>query len=392
MSIKLDKYFEEITEPVRKSLKSGISYIVMTYDTPYILTVNNHKYSLDAFLCFPYDSILSNLTPLRAIKKNGVDTTEQSYSGTINSYYNTNSHFHSNGRNFLVTRIDGPTPAIAKELVDRALYGEEYINTKYGKCYFDARGLTRADGAYYDADLEIIEAYGITKSKGYNCILDKNSAEFDNGICPDALFYYGWYSYNNYNDAFAWKVGAVGIHLDSASASGIRGGPSWASGALKRGISATIGAISEPFVTTYTKANLFFKYFLDGYNFAESSYLSTPVSKWMMCMIGDPLYNPSKSSQKNDTTKPKIIAVEFVRDEDNPHKEGIINIETDKFCAVKVEYGTDINYENLKEVTAMFLKHKIKLKDLNPATAYSAKITCMDSSNNQKIKEVKFST
>ena len=32
--------------------------------------------------------------------------------------------------------------------------------------------------------------------------------------CEDAAFYAGWYSLDHYNDAFTWKPGAIGIHLE----------------------------------------------------------------------------------------------------------------------------------------------------------------------------------
>lgn len=282
-SISLEKYSNEVLKPVRNSLKSGISYILMTYDTPFRLKINNKYYSLDAFLCFPYENIS---------EENLVN-----YAGDQNPYYNKGTHFIPNGKYFLVVRIDGPNPEIAKGLVDKALYGEKHINTKYGKCYFDARGSNSTDG-YYQHDSEIIEAYNTVKSKGYDCILDKNPKEFSEGDCPDVLFYWGWYSVNNYINAFIWKEGAVGIHTDSFSASNIRTGSCWVVRGLQQGLTATLGAVNEPYLHTYTRPNLFFKYFLNGYNFAEAAYIATPVSKWMMCMIGDPLYNPSKGAKK----------------------------------------------------------------------------------------------
>jgi uncharacterized protein (TIGR03790 family) len=371
-SISLKKYLEEVLKPIKGSLKTGIAYILMTYDTPYQLTIDK-TYSLDSFLCFPYDSIPESFN--------------KTYIGEINPYYNSGVHFNPNGKYFLVTRIDGQTPDIAKELVDRAIYGEQYISEKYGKCYFDARGLS-AGSAYYNSDLDIIEAYSIVKSKGYDCILDKNSSEFTKGECPNALWYYGWYSYNNYNDAFTWKVGAVGIHLDSASALSIRGGPSWCSQALKRGITATVGAVNEPYASPYTRANLFFKYFLNGFNFAESSYMATPTSKWMMCMIGDPLYKPSDSFKKVDNVPPKILKVDYIKDEEHPDTAVSVVIETDEFTSVKLEYGDG----NLKEDEVMKLKHNFDLWDLKPATTYDVKIVCIDSFDNTVIKEDKFTT
>ena len=382
----ISNYKKQILEPVLKAARNGIQYIVMTYGTPYMLSINGANYSLDAFLCFPNENISSSISPAKSA---GLGLS--GYTGEPSQYYNKSFHFQGGGRNFLVTRLDGPTADIAKELVDRALYGEQFITTKYGKGVFDARGIK--SGGYYPADQDIIEAGNIVKGKGYETLIDLNPGEVSDKSCPDTLWYFGWYSYNNYNDAFTWKVGAVGIHFDSASAIGIRGGQCWVSQALLRGITATGGAVSEPYADNYTRANLFFKYLLDGYNFAEACYLATPTAKWMMCFVGDPLYSPSFSEKKTDTNKPSIVNLEFQKNDNNPDKEAELFVTADKFVSVKIEYGKDKNdYSKSVKLEVKKIKHNLDLRELKPATNYFFRLTCVDSSGNVQIQEVEYKT
>ncbi|MEI7905668.1 MAG: TIGR03790 family protein, partial [Candidatus Firestonebacteria bacterium] len=353
----------------------------------YMVNANGSAYSLDSFLCFPYED-LGGLQAAKIDKQDGVS----GYRGADNPYYDKGMHFNGGGRTFLVTRLDGPSAEIAKELVDRALYGENYITTKYGKAVIDARGLKPPSG-YYPMDKDMTDAGEFLKSLGYDTLIDKNEPELDQKCCPGTLWYYGWYSYNKYNDAFTWKVGAVGIHLDSASAIGIRGGSCWVSQSLLRGITATAGAVNEPYGDKYTRANLFFKYLLTGYNFAEASYLATPSAKWMMCFVGDPLYNPSSSAKKQDTVKPNITKLEILKGDDSPDTFAKLFVEADKFVELKAEYG-----KNKEELTlsafsdVMKLKHKLNFYDLEASSVYYLKVTCTDSSGNTATKEGSFKT
>ena len=111
---------------------------------------------------------------------------------------------------------------------------------------------------------------------------------------PDTLWAWGWYSGPATTDGYRFVEGAVGAQLTSYTADGIRipRPGSWVELWLRRGITATWGATTEPTVSGYTRADSFFSYFWDGYNFAESSYLSTPFLNHAMVMVGDPLYAP----------------------------------------------------------------------------------------------------
>ena len=114
--------------------------------------------------------------------------------------------------------------------------------------------------------------------------------------CPDALYYAGWYSFGHYNDVFTWRPGAIGGHLDSCSACNLRGDKDWSAVALQRGITATFGAVNEPYVFGLPDYDQLFHALLKGATYGEAAYQSTHFSAWMMVFAGDPLYRPYPQS------------------------------------------------------------------------------------------------
>ena len=205
---------------------------------------------------------------------------------------------------WMVVRIDGVDSAASLALIDRAieaqaladagdLAGVVYVDGRYG----DSEPVSDEFGSYESGEWNMWGTRTIFESLGqYDVVWDGNSEEFGTEpaptTCPDALYYAGWYSYNNYNDAFTWAPGAVGGHLDSCSACDIRGSTSWSALALQKGITATFGAVSEPYVAGMPEYDQFFLYLLQGASFGEAAYESTRVGLWMMQWIGDPLYRP----------------------------------------------------------------------------------------------------
>ena len=205
---------------------------------------------------------------------------------------------------WMVTRIDGVDAEAALDLVVRAeeaqalanagtLAGTVYVDGRYG----DAEPSTDEFGSYESGEWNMWGTRTIFESLGlYEVVWDGNSEEFGAepapAECPDALYYTGWYSYNNYNDAFTWAPGAIGGHLDSCSACDIRGSTSWSANALQRGITATFGAVNEPYVAGMPEYDQFFLYLLQGATYGEAAYESTRVGLWMMTWLGDPLYTP----------------------------------------------------------------------------------------------------
>jgi uncharacterized protein (TIGR03790 family) len=204
---------------------------------------------------------------------------------------------------WIVTRIDGADADAAIALVDRteaaealaaagSLAGLVYVDGNRG----DAEPTSDDEGSYEDGEWSMWGTRYLFEDLGwYDVVWDGNGEEFGTApapeACPDALYYAGWYSYYNYNDAFTWAPGAIGGHLDSCSACDLREG-TWAAEALQRGITGTMGAVNEPYVTGMPEYDQFFLYLTQGASFGEAAYESTKVAAWMMVWVGDPLYRP----------------------------------------------------------------------------------------------------
>ena len=73
----------------------------------------------------------------------------------------------------LVTRLDGPTPEIARGLIDKALQGER--DGLWGRTYFD---LETTDPGYEMGDVWIRNASEICRHLGFDTIVDENPARF----------------------------------------------------------------------------------------------------------------------------------------------------------------------------------------------------------------------
>ncbi|MHC4721953.1 MAG: TIGR03790 family protein, partial [Planctomycetota bacterium] len=117
---------------------------------------------------------------------------------------------------------------------------------------------------------------------------------FAPGKCPNTALYCGWYSLKKYVDAFDFVTGAVGYHIASWEALDLRDPRStqWCPAMLRDGITATMGAVAEPYLATFPKPDLFFAQLVNGKCLAEAFYRTKPYNSWQMVLIGDPLYTP----------------------------------------------------------------------------------------------------
>jgi len=61
---------------------------------------------------------------------------------------------------------------------------------------------------------------------------------------------------------------------------------------LKDGITATMGAVDEPYLAAFPKPDRFFGQLINGKCLAEAYYRTKPYNSWQMVLIGDPLYRP----------------------------------------------------------------------------------------------------
>jgi uncharacterized protein (TIGR03790 family) len=199
----------------------------------------------------------------------------------------------------MVGRLDGPTPAIARRLVDDALEVEKTGLT--GVFYIDARGLsgTPAVGNYVWFDQHLLHLHEVIKKySDMKAVLDNKPAVFAPGSCPDAALYCGWYSLSQYVPAFKWNKGAVGYHVASLEASTLKqpGSNVWCKRMLEEGVAATLGPVTEPYLHSFPLPDQFFPLLMTGkLTLLEVYFLTVPQVSWMQVLIGDPLYCPFRN-------------------------------------------------------------------------------------------------
>ena len=143
-------------------------------------------------------------------------------------------------KTLLACRLDGPTPEIAKRLVDDALEAEK--EGLQGKVYVDARGIgydPKGDPGFgyggYDQSMRDMAALLKDEAK-LEVILDDKGDLFAVEACPDCSFYCGWYSHANFIDCCRFKKGAVAWHLASSEAVSLRqeGAKYWCKNLLEK--------------------------------------------------------------------------------------------------------------------------------------------------------------
>ena len=206
----------------------------------------------------------------------------------------------------MVSRLDGPLDNIVRRIINESISTEKKgLN---GTAYFDARWPApkeeqvkndKTDYEFYDRSI-YKAAEQIEKSRIMPVVLNKKKELFQPDECPGAALYCGWYSLARYVDAFEWRPGSVGYHIASSEWSTLKrkGSRVWCKMMLEKGVAATVGPVSEPYVQAFPIPELFFGFLIDGYwTLAECYALSQPFWSWQMVLIGDPLYRPFKKSR-----------------------------------------------------------------------------------------------
>jgi uncharacterized protein (TIGR03790 family) len=201
----------------------------------------------------------------------------------------------------MTCRIDGPSPEIAKGLVDQAI--EVEAKGLKGKVYVDARGIKfdvnnpSENGGYgfggYDESMR--EMAALLKKGGMDVVLDDKEPLFPVGSCPDCALYCGWYSLATYVDCCTFARGAIAWHLASAEANSLRDPKTnvWCKRLLDKGVAATLGPVAEPYTVGFPKPAEFFGLLATGqYTLVESYAQTAYFASWMTVLVGDPLYKP----------------------------------------------------------------------------------------------------
>jgi uncharacterized protein (TIGR03790 family) len=194
----------------------------------------------------------------------------------------------------MVARLDAPSAAIASGLVDKAMEAEK--NGLWGRAYFDMRSMTND---YKLGDDWLAAAAEASARFGFDVIADKKPESFPADFPMSQIaIYAGWYD-ANVSGPFAkpnveWMPGAIGYHLHSYSAATIRStNQNWVGPMLASGVTATMGAVDEPYLIGTPDVGTFFsRLMFFGFSFGEAAYASQEALSWQITVIGDPLYRP----------------------------------------------------------------------------------------------------
>jgi uncharacterized protein (TIGR03790 family) len=220
-------------------------------------------------------------------------------------------------RTLMACRLDGPTEAVARRLVDAAVAVEKAGGLK-GKAYIDARGLAfdaKAPGesgtGYEGYDESFRETAAILKEAKFDVVLDDKPAVFADGSRPDAAIYAGWYSAGKFVHPCDFNPGAVAWHLASYELGTMRGKNTlWVPNLLKAGAAVTLGPVHEPYTVGFPKPAEFFGLLATGELTVAECYAKTvPLTSWMGVLVGDPLYNPFRGQKRLTIADVKLSPV-----------------------------------------------------------------------------------
>ena len=195
----------------------------------------------------------------------------------------------------LVTRLDGPSPSIARRIVDQALEAER--NGMWGRTYFDLRNIS--DPGMKLGEDWIRGAAEVFRSRGFETIVDQTGSLFPAGFPMSHIaFYAGWYSERVIGVFTLPKIefmpGAFAYHLHSFSAASVRNtGNNWVAPLLEKGVTCTMGTVDEPYLHgTPDIATFAARWTYLGMTFGEAACTAQALLSWQTAVVGDPLYRP----------------------------------------------------------------------------------------------------
>jgi len=196
----------------------------------------------------------------------------------------------------LVTRLDGPTAADVRRMIDDCLEAEK--DRLAGEAVVDSRGFTDPKNPYTEGDVWLRTARDLLAEEGWPVTFDED-AQILPTTSPinQVALYLGWYRPNADGpwitppDRFV--RGAIAYHLHSFSASTVRSTTqNWVGPLIDHGADATMGCVYEPYLALTPHLEIFTRRLLDGDSFAEAAYACQPGLSWMTTVVGDPLYRP----------------------------------------------------------------------------------------------------
>ena len=196
----------------------------------------------------------------------------------------------------MVCRLDAPTPAIVRRMIQDAVETEKTELT--GRAYFDIRSIDKKEDPYWLGDNWIERSALLFQARGFDVEIDRRPEVVSKFAPWDQIaFYAGWYT-GDFRGPFEkpsarFRRGAIAYHIHSFSAETVRSETkNWVGPLLAHGATATMGAVYEPYLRFTPDVSLFVSSLLSGLSFAESAYQSQLALSWMVTFVGDPLYRP----------------------------------------------------------------------------------------------------
>jgi len=195
----------------------------------------------------------------------------------------------------MVTRLDGPSALVARQLVDKAMEAE--TNGLWGRAYFDLRA-EPTNSSYYLGDVWMRTGAKICSELGFDVEMDTNAETFPASFPMSQIaIYAGWYD-SDVSGPFTlphveFMPGAFAYHLHSYSADTIRSATErWCGPLLAKGATCTMGCVYEPYLQFTPNIAFFLQALGNGYTFGEAAWASQVALSWQTTVIGDPLYQP----------------------------------------------------------------------------------------------------
>jgi len=189
--VSMEDYKGQIETPLRKfldahdgSLRKQILYLAPIYGVPVRI---GQDFAVDSYLSMMYVGHEDVKPPLR----NPYHAEVGSRPLRFDAWSDETAARPGGLKMFLVTRLDGPSAAIARGLVDKALEAERSLTLASGIAYFDMQGTREPKEWQYAIDEAVAQAAELSKRRGFETVLHvQREALCRCPIAPAAQYYY----------------------------------------------------------------------------------------------------------------------------------------------------------------------------------------------------------
>lgn len=189
-----------------------------------------------------------------------------------------------------VTRLDGPSEAAVRRMIDGALEAER--DGLLGRSYVDF-------AEFYPRGEAMLEGVAAAL-RGIGWPPQEHRPKPVMGVgdrCDAPAVYFGWYETHVSGPftlpGFRFPPGAIAVHIHSYSAETVRDEARfWCGPLIARGAAVTVGNVFEPYLDMTHHLDVFFRVLADGGTVAEAGVAALPVLGWQAVVLGDPLYRP----------------------------------------------------------------------------------------------------